>query len=125
MSVIYSQTAITARLNGVITTIGSAGVLKLRQGTTVVVSFTLGSPCGTASGGVLTFTAPITATGPTGAGTIDNGIITDSGGTTVISGLTVGIPLSQANIIISNGLNSTVIAANSDVQFLSGQITGS
>ena len=60
----------------------------------------------------------------TATGSAENAIITDASGAVMISGLTVGIPLSSADIIMSNGLNSTVISVGQVVQLLSAQITG-
>jgi len=73
---------------------------------------------------VLTFTVPET-TVAVGTGTADNAIITNAGGVVMISGLTVGIPLSSANLIVSNGLNTLLFTAGQVVSLLSGQIIGS
>ena len=43
----------------------------------------------------------------------------------MISGLTVGIPLSGANVTIANGLNSTLVTVGQVVTLISGQIIGS
>jgi hypothetical protein len=43
----------------------------------------------------------------------------------VVSGLSAGIPGSAADIVISNGINSTFINNGQTVQLLSAQITGS
>lgn len=127
MAPVYSVACINARLQGVVDTIdggGSNGFLILRQGTTNLVSIQLARPCGTISGGVLTFSGTLQDTAST-TGSADNVIINDSVGTTVVSDLTVGIPLSGADVIVSNGLNSTLISAGQTVQVLSAQITGS
>jgi hypothetical protein len=126
MSVNYSQTAITDRLNGVITAIddSGAGNLLILSGGTTLATIALANPCGNASGGVLTFFGPLTTTATT-TGSANAALIQDGGGNTMISGLTVGIPLSGADIILSNGLNSTLITIGQTVELLSAQITGS
>ncbi len=127
MSVIYSIPCINNRLLGVVTTIDAGagnGLLVLLAGSTVICSITLQKPSGTASGGVLTFTAPLLGTAAA-AGSVTTAQLLDSTGAVVVSGLTAGIPLSGADVIISNGLNSTFINTAQSVQILSAQITGS
>lgn len=125
MSVIYSQTAINARLQGVVSAIGNNGLLKVRQGSTILSTIQLANPCGTVSGGVLTFSGTLVDPSAAATGNADNVIITDSLSDLMISGLTVNIPLSGADVIITNGLNSTVITIGQTVQVLAAQITGS
>lgn len=125
MSVNYSATVINARLNAVVTSLGATGSLVLREGSTVVSQITLSSPAGSVSGGVLTFTGTLLDTAANATGTVDNAVILDSAAATAISGLTVGIPGGSQEIIISNGLNSTLITVGQVVQVLSAQITGS
>ena len=60
-----------------------------------------------------------------GTGSVTTAQVTDAIGNVLIYGFTVGIPLSGADIIISNGLNSTFITATQTVQLLSAQIVGS
>ena len=126
MAIEYSQTAINARLQAVVDTIGASGngFIALKAGASTLVAIQLANPCGTVSGGVLTFggTMQDTATG-TGTATVCN--VTDALGVDVITGLTVGIPFSGAEVIISNGLNSTLISSGQIVQVLSAQIQGS
>lgn len=127
MAVDYSATAINARLQAVIDTIdagGSNGFLLVREGSATLVSIQLARPCGTVSGGVLTFSGTLLDTA-TATGSADNCIINDSTGANVVTGLTVGIPFSSADAIISNGLNTTAITLGQTVQVLSAQITGS
>lgn len=127
MAVNYSTVAINARLQGVVTVIdggGGPGRLVVFAGAVTLVSVPLGTPSGTVSGGVLTFTVPETATA-TGTGLATTVSITDATGTVMISGLTVGIPLSGANVIVANGLNTLQFNAGQVVTFLSGQIVGS
>lgn len=79
--------AAIARIDG-----GSAaGKLVLRDGTTVIATITLDDPCGTVSGGVMTFAGfPKTDLACDGAGTPDNALVTDSDDTVVLT-LTAGI----------------------------------
>lgn len=123
----YSLACINNRLQGVIDTIdggGSGGTMRLLAGSTVLVTITLARPCGTVNGGVLTFDGTLQDTA-VATGSADSGAIYDSTGAVVVSGLTVGIPFSGADIILSNGLNSVLITLGDVVQVLSGQITGS
>lgn len=128
MSVVYSSTAIDFRLQGVVSAVdagGAPGTLLLKAGATTVSTITLAFPCGTVSGGILTFSGTLLDLSADATGSVTTGAVYDSNGSVVISGLTAGIPLSGAEIIISNGLNSTLITAGQVVQVLSAQITGS
>jgi len=128
MPPVYSTTCINARLQGVVSTIdggGGAGKLILLAGGTPVSTITLQTPSGSASGGVLTFNTPLTDSAAAGTGTVTTAVIEDFSGNIVVSGLTVGIPLSGADITISNGLNNTLIQTGQAVQLLTAQITGS
>lgn len=126
---IYSLTAINARLQAVVSTIdggsgnGTLRVLALAGVTLSTIS--LARPCGTVSGGVLTLSGTLLDPSAAGTGLAETVRIEDSSGNTVVSGLTVGIPLSGANVVMSNGLNSTLISSGQVIQLLSGQITGS
>jgi hypothetical protein len=127
MAVNYSSTAIDDRLLGVVTAVGAGGgpgTFGLLAGGTTVSSITLSNPCGTVSGGVLTFTQPLVGTAAN-TGNVNGAVIKDSNGATVVSGLTVGIPLSTSDVIVSNGVNSTLINAGQVVQLVSAQIVGS
>lgn len=128
MSVVYSSTAINFRLQGVVSAVdagGTNGSLKLLDGATVISTISLSVPCGTVNGGILTFSGTLLDPSAANTGSVDSGAIYDSNGSVVISGLTAGAPLSGADIIISNGLNSTLITAGQVVSVLSAQITGS
>jgi hypothetical protein len=125
MSVSYSQTAITARLQGVIDTVGVAGFLKLKSASGVILSsIGLPTPCGVAANGVLTFRAGSMDPSAVGTGDASTAAVTDSIGTAHISGLTVGIPGSGASVIIVNGANTTRITLGQAVQFVAGTIIG-
>ncbi len=126
MAVDYSLTCINNRLQAVVDTIdvGGNGFMILRENTTTLVAIELANPCGTVAGGVLTFDGTLQDTA-TATGSANNCIITDALGAEVVTGLTVGIPFSGAEVIISNGLNSTLISLDQEVEVASAQITGS
>ena len=125
MAVIYSQAVINARLNGVVTELGASALLVLRAGGTAISTIGLANPVGTVSGGVLTFTGALLDPSAAATGVVTNAVILDSTGATAISGLTVGIPGGTYDVIISNGLNSTLITTGQSVALLSAQIQGS
>ncbi len=123
--VIYSQAVINARLNGVVTELGALANLLLLAGGTTVSTIQLSSPVGTVSDGVLTFTGQLIDPAAASTGFVTSALIKDSTGATAISNLSVGIPGGSQDVIISNGLNSTLITAGQVVALLSAQITGS
>lgn len=128
MAVNYSTQAINDRLLGVIAAIdnGGNGTLQLMaSNSTIISSISLANPCGTVNAGVLTFTGQLLDPSAANTGTVAGARILDGTGANVITGLTVGIPLSGCDILISNGLNSTLITAGQVVSVLSAQITGS
>ena len=127
MSIKYSTVAINYRLQGVVTAtgIGGNGNLVLTANGMTVSTISLANPCGTVDGGVLTFIGTLVDPAAANTGIVDAGAIYNGAGNLVASGLSVGIPLSGYDIIISNGLNSTLITAGQTVQVLSAQITGS
>lgn len=128
MSIVYSLSAINARLNGVISTIDAGaghGVLVLLAGGLIVSTITLAKPSGTVNGGVLTFTGPLSDPTAANTGIITTAQVKDSNGSIIISGFSVASTGATADIIISNGLNSTLITAGQVVQVLAAQITGS
>lgn len=128
MAVIYSTAAKNARLNAVAATIDAGsgpGVLQI--GTTamgtVLATIVLADPCASsASGGVLTFSGfPRSDTSADANGTAAAARIRDSDGNDVITGLTVGVAGSGADIIFESvsfnvgeviTLNSATITAN-------------
>lgn len=127
MAVIYSTAARNARLNGVINTIDAGsgpGVLQIGTASMAVVlaDITLADPCGTATGGVLTFSGfPRSDTAANANGTAAAARIRDSDGNDVITGLTVGLNGSGADIIFESvsfntgeiiTMNSATITAN-------------
>lgn len=128
MSVTYSQTVIDARLQAVADTIdggGSNGSMVLRADSTVISMVSLARPCGTVNSGILTFVGTLLDPAATATGYVNNVQIWDSNGNIMVSDLTVNIPSHTADVIIFNGLNSTLITAGQAVQILAAQITGS
>lgn len=125
MAIVYSTSLINARLNGVVTALGASASMLLKSGGTTISTIQLSSPVGTVNGGVLTFTGQLLDPAAANTGTVNGAVILDSTGAIAISGLTVGIPGGSQDVIISNGLNSTVITAGQVVALLSAQITGS
>lgn len=124
MAVTYSTAAKTARMNAVIAQIDAgAGPGTLEIGTTgmgsVLAVLTLADPCGTASGGVLTFDfdPDISDNSANNTGTAAEARIKDSDGNVIISGLTVGTSGSDIN------LDSTSITTGQTVTLTSGTIT--
>jgi hypothetical protein len=118
MSVTYNATLKSTRMTDVITAIGATGYLNFFNSTPILLaSLPLANPAGTVTTGVLTFTVPLTDSTADATGTAVGASITtaiDGGGTTVISGLTVGtsgtdIVLSSTNIVA--GQPVTVTAA--------------
>lgn len=123
MAVIYSDEAITARLNGLVSAIGSAAVMRLLDTDgDILASITLGSPFGAVENNIITVTGNRTATA-IADGTISSAEVTDSSGRQFFTDLTVGIPLSGEEVIVSNGLNSLVVETGQTITLLSGQIT--
>jgi hypothetical protein len=128
MTIVYSQTAINNRLQGVVSAVsggGTNGTLKLLAGSTILSTIILTNPCGTVSGGVLTFTGNLNDPAAAATGFVTAARIDDSLGATVISGFTVGIPTSGADVIINNGANTLKITAGQAVSLISAQIIGS
>ncbi len=127
MSVQYSLATINARLSAVVTQIDAGstnGIISLMSGNTVISTVTLSKASGTVANGVLTFNSG-TANAAVATGNVTTAKITDSAGNLVASGFTVGIPLSGADIILSNGANSTLVNSGATVSFLGATITGS
>ncbi len=127
MTLVYSSTAIDDRLQGTVTAIDSGGAaanLKLYAGVNLVSTIQLLFPCGAVANEVLTFFPGVIDPAAAGTGSVTNATIENSAGDVIVSGLTVGAPGSASDIIITNGLNSTLITAGQAVQLISGQIIG-
>lgn len=109
MAVTYNTATKNARMQAVADNIdGGSGAGVIEIGTTgmgtVLAQITLADPCGTVSGGVLTFSGfPRSDTSANATGVAAAAVIKASDGTVVVSGLTVGtsgtdIILDTANI---------------------------
>lgn len=102
----YSTATKNARLNAVVTQIGATGVLEI--GTTgmgtVLATIPLANPAGTVASSVLTFSGmPVSDTSADNTGTAAEARIrTASGGSDVVTGLTVGLSGSGANVILDS-----------------------
>jgi len=127
MAISYSLACINARLTAVVNQIDASGngFLILLANSTPISTISLANPCGVVSGGVLTFTGTLLDPSAAATGLVTGGKITDASGNLILSGLTAGVPGGSQDIIISNGLNSTLITAGQTVQVLAAQITGS
>ena len=122
MAVTYTAAVKNARLDAVTTAIGTTGVLEI--GTTgmatVLATIALGNPAAAAaSGGVLTFSGfPRSDTSADASGTAAAARIrTATGGTDIVTGLTVGLSASDIN------LDSLSITAGQQVTINSATIT--
>jgi hypothetical protein len=118
MAVTYTTAVKNARLDAVVTQIGSAGVLEIGTTSmgTVLATIALGNPAGTTSGGILTFSGfPRSDTSADATGTAAAARIrTASGGTDIITGLTVGTSASDINldsVSITTGQTVTITSA--------------
>jgi hypothetical protein len=106
MAVTYSSTVKDARMTAVVNAIdGGSGAGTIQIGTTgmasILAEFTLNDPCGTVSGGVLTFSGfPKSDTSANATGTAAAARIRDSAGVDIVTGLTVGT--SAADIILDS-----------------------
>lgn len=124
MAVTYSSATKTARMQAVVTQIGTSGKLKLfTAADALLATFTLASTAGTVSGSVLTLsdangaTAGILNATASGAGTATKASITTSGDVDVITGLTVGT--SGADLVMDNN----VLASGQAITINSASIT--
>jgi hypothetical protein len=120
MPVNYNTTLKNTRMTAVVTSIGSAG--KIEIGTTlmavVLATINLSNPCGTVSGGVLTFSGtPLTVSSAANSGTAANARVRDGSNTDIITGLTVSS--TSGDIVLS----STNIVAGQPVTLTSASIT--
>ncbi len=124
MSLVYSVTVRNNRLQQVINAIdGGAGNGKIQIGTAgmglVLSTVVLLKPCATIAAGVLTFSGtPLVDPSAAANGFATEGQITDSAGTVVASGLSVGVAGTDIVITLQN------ITIGSIVTFVSGTITG-
>lgn len=121
MAVTYTTAVKNARLSAVVSQIGSTGVLEIGTTSmgTVLATIALDSTAGTAASGVLTFSGfPKSDTSADATGTAAAARIrTATGGTDIVTGLTVGTSGSDIN------LDSTSITAGQTVTINSATIT--
>jgi hypothetical protein len=118
MAVTYTTAVKNARLDAVVTAIGSTGVLEIGTAgmATVLATIALNSTAGTSAAGVLTFSGfPRSDTSADATGTAAAARIrTASGGTDIITGLTVGTSGSDINLTslsITSGQTVTISSA--------------
>lgn len=121
MSVTYSTALKNTRMNAVVSAIdagSSHGTIEICSAAyaAVLAAVPLSDPCGSVSGGVLTFTMPQTVAAAA-SGTAAIARMKDSDGNVVVSGLTVG--LSGADIV----LDSLSITAGQTVGISSATLT--
>lgn len=122
MAVTYTTAVKNARLDAVTTAIGTTGVLEIGTSAmgTVLATIALGNPAAAAaSGGVLTFSGfPRSDTAADATGTAAAARIrTASGGTDIVTGLTVSTSGADIN------LDSTSITTGQTVTINSATIT--
>lgn len=120
MAVTYTTAVKSSRMSAVVTAAGATAVLEI--GTTgmasILATITLANPIGTVTNGVLTLTMPRSDTSADNTGTAAAARIrTATGGTDIITGLTVG--LSASDIV----LDSLSITAGQTVTINSATIT--
>ena len=122
MSVVYNSTLKNARMNAVVTELGSAAYIEI--GTTamgtVLATIALSNPAApTVTAGVLTFSGtPLsTSSGASATGTAAAARIRKSGAVDVITGLTVGTSGADIN------LSSVAIVSGETVTITSASIT--
>lgn len=118
MTVTYTTAVKNARMNAVTTAIGTTGVLEIGTAGmgTVLATIPLANPAApAASGGVLTFTMPQSDTSADATGTAAAARIrTASGGTDIVTGLTVGTSGTDIvldSVSISTGQTVTINSA--------------
>lgn len=121
MAVTYPNAVKVARMNAVITAAGATAVLEIGTSgmASVLATIPLADPIGSAAGaGVLTLTTPLTDSSADATGTAASARIrTSSGGTDIITGLTVGTSGSDINLV------STSITSGQPVSLTSATIT--
>jgi hypothetical protein len=117
MAVTYTTTVKNARLDAVVTAIGSTGVIEIGTAgmAAILATITLNASAGTSSGGVLTFSGFPKSDIADGTGTAAAARIrTAVGGTDIVTGLTVGTSASDINldsVTITTGELITLTAA--------------
>jgi autotransporter translocation and assembly factor TamB len=123
--VVYSQSAISARLQAVASTLdagGANGSLILLAGASPISTISLARPSGTVNGRVLVFNGTLQDPLIAASGTISGGRMQDSNGNVVVSGLTAGTSaLNPAPDII---LSTTTVSSGQSLLLTSVTIQG-
>ena len=109
----YPTALKTSRMQAVLSYMNS-GFLDLMAGGTIVVSIPLDAVCGVVSNDTLTFSGFPKSAAASSTNTITTAQLRPVSGS-VISGLTVGIPGSGAQVIIDNSLNTLVLTNTQNV----------
>lgn len=123
MPAVYNATLKNTRMTDVVTAIGATGFLNIYTagGGTLLASVPLANPAGTVTAGVLNFSGtPLSDSTADASGAAASATVTtaaDGGGTSVITGLTVGT--SASDIILS----STNLVAGQPFTITSASIT--
>lgn len=125
MPVVYNNTVKTDRSQVVIDWIGATGLLVIGTSalaggpTGVLAEIPLANPPFTQVNGVMTMASAPRTVNAIGAGTAAKAEIRGVGGAVIVSGLTVGVAGSGADVII----NATSITVGQSVQATVGTIT--
>lgn len=117
MAITYTTAVKNSRLTAVVTAIGAAGVLEIGTAgmASVLATIVLGNPAGTATSGILTFSGfprsdvAADATGIAAAARIRTG----TGGTDIITGLTVGQGSGDISLDSTNITTGQIVTINS------------
>lgn len=130
MPATYPSSIINARLQIVANAIdgggGNGNLRILDGGGSILSTIALARPCGTVSGGVLTFAGiPLVDPAAAASGSASSARIEDSGSNIVASGLTVGgAGVTGVDVVLSNGLGTTFIGAGQSIALTAASITG-
>lgn len=117
MAITYSTTVKNARLDAVVTAIGATGVIEIGTSgmAAILATISLNSPAGSTSGGILTLSGFPKSDIADATGTAASARIrTATGGTDIITGLTVGTSGADINldsVSITSGELITLTAA--------------
>lgn len=119
MAVIYNAAVRTARMNAVLSAIGTSGKLKIyaANGTTLLATLPLSATAGTVSGDTLSFNAITSDASADATNTAALATITTSADVVVVSGLTVGVATGNIQ------LNTVAFVAGAVVSLSSGSLT--
>jgi len=121
MSVVYNTPLKNTRLTDVVNAIDTGGAGYIEIGTagmaSVLVTLPFHNPCGSVSGGVLSFLGTPFTADAANSGVAAAAAVYDGAGLLIISGLTVGTSGSDIN------LSSTSIVASQPVTLTAATIT--